>query len=95
MGATKTKAPKSKQPVRSSASKSRLSPKAQRKIVAATGKPDYSEIQEMFETAVQKLEQWEKSGAPDTSRSRYWSGVHQALGWVVGQLSENPVQAEE
>jgi hypothetical protein len=54
--------------------------------VAATGRPDVSEIEEMFE----KFVEIRVAQGTQSLNSTFVDGVAQALGWVIGQYSDPP-----
>jgi hypothetical protein len=49
-------------------------------------RPNYSAIEEMFEAALDIVENEDNKG----NDAAYWDGVRQALGWVTGEYPDPP-----
>lgn len=59
-------------------------------IVEATGRPDYAEIERTFLAALHRVHEAERRHPGTRSSDRFWDGVSQALGWVIGQYHTPP-----
>lgn len=62
----------------------------QHPIVKATGRPDYTEIERTYLQALERVQEAERRHTGSRPSDRFWDGVSQALGWVVGAYHTPP-----